>query len=225
MPVVGGIHLDVAALAFAGAVALATGTAFSLIPAVQAWGTELSAAFRGDARHATTGRPTRWMHSLLAASQIALAFLLIVGARLGVRTFANRLRIDPGYDPHHMPAVDLEFPSFRYEPTDGPTIGRAALLRSAASVVACSAPARRATNLTLILKQGLVLSLLGSAVGLAGALGLTRFLSSYLHGVSAIDPVTFVLVPLLIAAVSLLACLLPACRAMRIDPMVALRYE
>jgi putative ABC transport system permease protein len=109
VPVVGGIKVDGAALAFAGAVALVTGVAFSLIPTLQAWSTDLSVAFRGDVTRATTGRQTRRMHALLAGTQIALAFLLMVGAGLAVRTFANLLRIDPGYNPHHVLAVDLEF--------------------------------------------------------------------------------------------------------------------
>jgi len=85
--------------------------------------------------------------------------------------------------------------------------------------------ARRSGILTMILRQGLTLAIVGSVIGVAGAIGLTRFLSSYLYGISATDPVTFVLVPLLITAVSLLAAWLPARRAARIDPMAALRCE
>ncbi len=85
--------------------------------------------------------------------------------------------------------------------------------------------ARKTTILSMILKQGLVLLAAGSAIGIVGALGLTRFLSSYLYGISATDPVTFVLVPVLLAGVALAACYVPARRAARIDPMVALRYE
>jgi predicted permease len=106
------------ALAFAGLVALATGAVFSLIPALPACRTDLSTAFRGDVTHTTTGRQTRRMHSLLAGSQIALAFILVVGAGLAVRTFTNLLHIDPGYDPHHVLAVAFEFPSVNSEPRD-----------------------------------------------------------------------------------------------------------
>ncbi|MBN2183579.1 MAG: ABC transporter permease [Sedimentisphaerales bacterium] len=85
--------------------------------------------------------------------------------------------------------------------------------------------AKKTNILSLILKQGLILLVIGLITGLAGAIGLTRFLSSYLYEINTIDPLTFILVPLLIIAVSILACFIPARRAAKIDPMEALRYE
>jgi putative ABC transport system permease protein len=79
--------------------------------------------------------------------------------------------------------------------------------------------------LKLILGQGIMLTLAGLAVGLIAALGLTRVLVSLLYGVVPSDPVTLIIVPLVLVAISLLACYVPARRAMRVDPMVALRYE
>ena len=79
--------------------------------------------------------------------------------------------------------------------------------------------------LGLIVGRGMVLAVIGLGIGLAGALALTRFLSSLLFDVSATDPITFLSVSLLLAAVALLACYLPARRATKVDPMVALRYE
>jgi predicted permease len=77
----------------------------------------------------------------------------------------------------------------------------------------------------LILGQGAMLAVFGIAVGLASALALTRFLRSLLFEIKANDPATFIGVAILLLIVALLACYIPARRAMRVDPMVALRYE
>jgi putative ABC transport system permease protein len=79
--------------------------------------------------------------------------------------------------------------------------------------------------LRLILAQGLKPVLIGSGIGLIAALALSRVLSSLLYGVTATDPITFVIVVLLLAFAALLACYLPARRAMKVDPMAALRTE
>ncbi len=79
--------------------------------------------------------------------------------------------------------------------------------------------------LMLVLKQGLLLTIAGVIIGLAAAFALTRLLSGLLFGVGAVDVTTFATISLLLVVVSLLACYLPARRAMRIDPLSALRYE
>lgn len=85
--------------------------------------------------------------------------------------------------------------------------------------------AARGDVVRLVLAEGMRLALVGAAAGIALALVVTRLAKELLFGVSAFDPLTFVLVTVLLFSVTLLACLVPARRAMRVDPVVALRYE
>jgi len=85
--------------------------------------------------------------------------------------------------------------------------------------------AQHSNILWLILGQGLRLALVGGALGIVASFALTRYMSHLLFGISPRDPQTFVAIPFVLLAVALLACYIPARRAMRVDPIVALRYE
>jgi len=85
--------------------------------------------------------------------------------------------------------------------------------------------AQRHEVLSLVVGQGMLLTLIGVIIGLALALAVARFLSTLLYAVHPIDPSIFIISPLVLTCVALLACCIPARRATRVDPMVALRYE
>ncbi|HKE05016.1 MAG TPA: FtsX-like permease family protein, partial [Blastocatellia bacterium] len=85
--------------------------------------------------------------------------------------------------------------------------------------------ARAADVVGLVLKHGLGLAAFGVAIGLSASLALTRLMKGLLFGVSATDPLTFVAIALLLIGVALMACWIPARRAARVDPMLALRRE
>jgi putative ABC transport system permease protein len=79
--------------------------------------------------------------------------------------------------------------------------------------------------LKMIAGQGMAVVFIGIVIGIVSSLALSRWMESLLFGVSATDPLTFIAIPIILSAVALAACAVPALRATKVDPMVALRYE
>jgi len=85
--------------------------------------------------------------------------------------------------------------------------------------------AKRTDVLRMVVRQGMTMTLIGLALGLVGVVALSRVMVGLLYGVSPTDPLTFMGVSIVLLVVALLACLIPARRATRVDPIVALRSE
>jgi putative ABC transport system permease protein len=85
--------------------------------------------------------------------------------------------------------------------------------------------AQASTLRNMVIRQGMALTLIGVVIGIGGAFWLTHFLASFLFGVKALDPAAFILTPLLLSGVALLAIWIPARRATRVDPITSLRFE
>ena len=85
--------------------------------------------------------------------------------------------------------------------------------------------AQRRDVVAMVVRHGMIMTVAGTGVGLAAAFAVVRVMSGLLFGVSAADPVTFIAIPVLLLAVALAACYIPARRATRVDPMIALRTE
>lgn len=137
-----------------------------------------------------------------------LTLALGIGASTAVFSIVNAILLKPLPYPH---AERIVIP-WRQAPS-GLNLGYNAL------------GAERHTALAMIVGQGARLAALGIAIGLAAALAATQLLANQLYGVTATDPLTFAAVSLLLVGVALLACYIPARRAMKVEPTVALRCD
>jgi predicted permease len=176
--------------------------------------------------------------------------VVVSRSNLTLAAFADAIRRDAGEIDKDLPVTDIAaMPDVVYTSVAQPRFqmvllglfGSLALLLAAVGIygvisysvvqrtheigIRMSLGAQPGQILQLVVGQGLKLALVGIAIGGVAALALTRLMMSLLFGVSPADPLTFAGVALLLAAVALAACYVPARRAMRVDPMTALRYE
>jgi putative ABC transport system permease protein len=303
------INLDGRVLIFTGIVVLLTGIAFGLAPAWQTTKIDLSQTLKEGGRTGPGTGSMRLRRGLVVA-EIALAFVLLVGAGLLIHSFTRLLRVNLGFNPRNVLKLSVALQPTQYKDEQQktafmelaldrikalpgvevaaaanvtPMTGYAANLpfhienrppalpggqpnaeyravsadylralgirllrgrgftehdvKQSPSVIINEALAERywpgedplgrriLDVLKLILREAMRWVLFGASYGLVIALALSRFLANLLYGVKATDPMTFAGVALLLLLVALIACFLPAWRAAKVDPTVALRAE
>jgi hypothetical protein len=210
VPRLADVHADWRMVAFALALSLTTGVLVGLIPALHA--------------------------SALVVLEVALSAVLLIGAGLLVRSFSAVLRQNPGLDPDRLVAGQIWVPApinpeaDRYgTPTQRAALGiygvMAFVVRQRAQEfgIRLALGAKPRDILGLACRTGLILPATGTIVGLGASIVVTRLMSSLLFGVSASDPLTFTVVPVLLAVVTMAACFIPARRATHVSPMKALK--
>ena len=182
--------------------AILTGILFGLVPAVSAAQPNLYDALKVRGTAGRLGR--RAAQNLLVVTEVALTLMLLVAAGLMVRSLTALLYAAPGFKPRDVLTF---YTRLSPEHATSPAKVRAALLAIEEKMAAV--PGVEST----------------SVVGVACALTISGLLRNLLYGVSPTDPATIAIVTVLLLAVTLLACYVPAQRATRVDPLVALRCE
>jgi putative ABC transport system permease protein len=266
LPRLDSVSISIPVLVFAFLLSTAVATGLGAFTAARATSGNPRKGLAEGGLGQTGSQSSQRIGQAIVAAQIAITFVLVVGAGLLGRSLMKVLEVNPGFRLGKIVAMDVSLPWVGWDPKakggqtiffsnlidrlkqipgvrkvgatsglpmDGGLPDGMFLLMMAYSVsrrtreigvrVALGAGSRDV--LTMILGQGLRTILIGAAIGFAGSLALTRTVKSLLFGVTATDPLTFAGVILLLVAAALLACYIPARRATRVDPMVALRYE
>jgi predicted permease len=109
------IHIDGRVLAITALLAVATGIVFGSVPVVQLFRHDLNEVFRGRERAGTAGRRALWVRSALVATQVAMAFVLLIGSGLLTLSFARLLKVNPGFDAAGVMTVEVALPDSRYK--------------------------------------------------------------------------------------------------------------
>ena len=255
LPLAQEIGMDTGVLLFSLLASVLTAIVFGLAPAAAALRTDIQGTLKEGCSRAGQSRARRGMQSAFVVAEFVLAFVLLAGAELlpssgdpSVLVPAVRnsvIALDP-----QLPVTGLQTMDRLVSETVAPrrfstlTVGIFAVIALLlASIGVYGVLAYAVTEQTheiglrmalgadsrmvmrTVIARGLRLALIGLGIGVATALALTRLMASLLYGVSATDPLTFITVSLLLAAVATLASYVPARRAIRIDPLRALRWE
>ena len=212
-----------------------------MIPAFRATRIELTTALKEGGQQWNPVRNR--LRGALVVSQVALSLVLLVVAALFTRSLEKLLSVDPGFRPEHVLVLSVDPRLFEQRMVALLTtlFGLLALLLAAVGLygvmsysvarrtreigVRMALGAQRGDVTRLVLQETMTLVSAGGALGLAGALGAGREVSSLLFGLAPTDPAALVAAMLLLAGVAAVASYIPARRATKVDPLVALRYE
>ncbi len=246
LPRVEMVAMDGRVMLFLVGVTLLTALVFGLAPAMHAAIGNLSNALKEGGRGGSDGIHRDRLRSFLVASEFALAFMLLIGAGLMIRSFSALQSVDPGFNPHHVLSIVVSVAGSNEVQTERRALFYRQLLEHVRALpgvesagvmsyavarrtheigIRISLGASRADVLRMVVRQGMMQALAGTAAGVAGALLLARLMAGMLYGVRPTDPVTFGGVAAVLGLAALAASCVPARKATRIDPMVALRHE
>jgi predicted permease len=229
------IAINGSVLAFTFLISVFTGVLFGLAPVVRATKVDLNTSLKAGGRsgqsdgglylrrHRTRG--------LLIVSELTLSLMLLIGAGLLIRSFIRLQEVPRGFSTDHILSMQYSANEPKYNDRNAAAnlsrdIDARIVSQSTHDIgVMVTLGAQTGHIVRLIIRQGMELVAIGVVAGLAGAYALSRVMAGLLFGISARDAATFVSVPLILAAVAFAASVIPAWRASRVDPMVALRDE
>ncbi|MBO0857329.1 MAG: FtsX-like permease family protein [Chloracidobacterium sp.] len=230
LPLTGKVDLSLSVLLFAFGLSALTGVLTGLVPAWQAARVNLNEFLKEGTGRSIGGSRGLSFRGALVMTEIALGLIALAGAGLMIRSSVRMESVvsESTHGPRFRTLLMSVFGALALLLVSVGIYGvmfytTAQRAREIAIRMAIGAQSRDA--LRLVISQGMKLALIGLLTGLAGALALTRLLRTLLFGVSPADPISFASITLLLAGVALLACLVPARRATKVDPMVVLRSE
>jgi predicted permease len=233
------VAIDDRVLLFTTVVSVLTSLVFGMLPALSASRLDLAAAFKASSRSASSSPGRLRLRSVFVVLQVSSALVLLTGAQEAAK------QLDPA---HAVIGVQL-LEDFAEQQTQGfrqyvillgvfsaialviavvgvyGVMSHSVVQRTSEIGIRVAFGATSRNLLAIVLRQGLLVIGLGMAVGLAASLGATQIISSCLYGVTATDPVTFAIVLLVLFVVACLACYVPARRALKVDPLVAMLHD
>jgi ABC-type antimicrobial peptide transport system permease subunit len=219
------VRINAPVLLFTTIVTLLSTFVFGLVPALRAARSNLQeglkTASRGGGGSPAQGR----LRNFLVVSEVALSLVLLMGGGMLIRSFSTLLQVEFGYKPDHVlvafASLGLILVSIGIYGVLSYSVSR----RTQKIGIRLALGAEATDVRWIVMMSGLRWLLVGIGIGVPTSIALAKILQSRIWGIKSADPLTLVAVSLLLTVVGLAACYVPARRATKVDPLVALRYE